>query len=168
MPSPTFHTNCPDDFHFALMGSHFAQNTITSPCSLPWLSSHKPLSGICTYTKHAQPHPKTPLFLAWTWKWVKWTTVWAKWTRTGHWVKCLKGGQNFSRSGQKKLFICLLCVWASLEEHVYYIFFVSKQEHIPQCSDFSSLSKIKAWYVSKACQSLLLCCTLGSCCCSCC
>ena len=25
--------------------------------------------------KSPQPHPKIPLFLAWTWKWAKWTTV---------------------------------------------------------------------------------------------
>ena len=52
---PTFSTN----FHFAQMGSHFTQNTTTYHCSL--LSHHKPLSGICTYTKHPQPHAKTPL-----------------------------------------------------------------------------------------------------------
>ena len=27
-------------------------------------SRHKPLLRICTYTKHPQPHPKTPVFLA--------------------------------------------------------------------------------------------------------
>ena len=51
---PTFGTNCPD-------GSHFAQNTTSNPCFL--LSRH-PLSGICMYTKHPQPQPKTPLLLA--------------------------------------------------------------------------------------------------------
>ena len=41
------------------MGSRFAQITTTNPCSL--LSSHKPLSGICTYTKkHPNPTPKHP------------------------------------------------------------------------------------------------------------
>ena len=59
---PTFHTNCPDGSHFAQMGPHFVQNTTTNPCSL--LSRHKHLVGICTYVKHPQPHPKTPLFLA--------------------------------------------------------------------------------------------------------
>ena len=53
----TFHTNCTDGSHFALMGFHFAQITTPNPCSL--LSSHTPLSGICTYTKYL----KTPLFL---------------------------------------------------------------------------------------------------------
>ena len=48
-----------------------------NPCSL--LSHHTFLSGICTYTKHPQLHPKTLLFLAWTWMWAKGTTVWAKW-----------------------------------------------------------------------------------------
>ena len=83
---PTFSTICPEGSHFAKMGSHFAQNT----------SHHKPLSGICTNKKYPQPHPKTPLFLAWFWKWAKWTTVWAKWTPSGQNVwKC-------SRSVQKK------------------------------------------------------------------
>ena len=75
---PTFR---PDGSHFAQMGSHFVQNTTTNPCSL--LSHHKPLGGICRYLKHPQLHPKTPHFLAWTWKWAKWTTVCAKWTPTG-------------------------------------------------------------------------------------
>ena len=94
-PLPTFHTNCPDGSHFTQMRSHFAQNTTPNPCSL--LSSCTPLSGICIYTKHPQHHPKTPLFLAWAWKWAKWTTVWAIWTPTGQFF--LKSGQNFSRSG---------------------------------------------------------------------
>ena len=51
---PTFLTNCANGSHFAQMGSHFAQNTTLNPCSL--LSCHTPLSGICTYTKHPQPH----------------------------------------------------------------------------------------------------------------
>ena len=56
-----------------------------NPCSV--LSHHTPLLGICKYTKHSQPHPKTLLFLAWTRKWSKWTTVWATWTSTWqyHW-----------------------------------------------------------------------------------
>ena len=44
------------------MGSHFAQNATPNPCSL--LSHHTSLSGIYMYTKHPQPHPKTPFFLA--------------------------------------------------------------------------------------------------------
>ena len=82
---------CPD-------GSHFAHNTTPNPCSL--LSSHTPLSWICTYTKHPKTHPKTLVFLAWTWKWAKWTTIWATWTQLANF---LKSGQNFSRSGQKKI-----------------------------------------------------------------
>ena len=96
---PTFSTNCLDGSYFAQMRwSSFAQNTTPISCSL--LSRHNPLSGICTYTKHPQPHPKTPFFLAWTWMWAKWATVWAIWTPTGQ--KCLKSGENFSRSGQKE------------------------------------------------------------------
>ena len=78
---PIFHTNSPDGSHFAQMGSLFAQNTIPHPCSL--FSNHTLLLGIYTYTEHPQPHPKTPLILAWTWKWVKWNTIWAIWTPTG-------------------------------------------------------------------------------------
>ena len=58
----TFQTNCPHGSHFAQMGSHFAQNSTTNPRSL--LSRHKSLLETCTFTKHHQPHPKTPLFLA--------------------------------------------------------------------------------------------------------
>ena len=50
---PTFGTNCPDGSHFAQMVYNFAQNTTLNPCSL--LSSHTPLSGICT-----QNTPKPP------------------------------------------------------------------------------------------------------------
>ena len=80
---PTFSTNCPDESHFAQIGSQFAQNTTPKPCFL--LSCHTLLSGICTYTEQPQTHLKIPLFLAWTWKWAKWTTVtdWAIWTPTG-------------------------------------------------------------------------------------
>ena len=102
---PTFCTNCPDGSHFAQMGSHFAQNTTTNACSL--LCRHKPLSGICTNTKHSQPYPKTPLFLAWTWKWTKWTAVWAKWTPSVQNV--WKVGKTFLEVGTKTLFIQ---IWA--------------------------------------------------------
>ena len=97
---PTFRTNCPHRSLFFQMGSHYAQNTTTNPCSL--LSRHKPLSGICMYTRHPQPHPKTPLFLAWTWKWAKCTTVWANWTPTGQifW----KVDKTFLEVGKKKWF----------------------------------------------------------------
>ena len=59
---PTFRTNCPDGSHFALMGSHCALNATPNPCSL--LNRHAPLSGIYTYTKHHQTHPKHPF--SWT------------------------------------------------------------------------------------------------------
>ena len=98
---PSFSTNCPGGSHFAQMGSHFqvAHNATTNPCSL--LSLHKPLyhDVICTYTNHPQTHPKTPLFLSWTWKWAKWTTVWAKWTPTGQNV--WKKGKTFLELGKK-------------------------------------------------------------------
>ena len=97
---PIFRTNCPDGSHFAQMESHFAQNTTTNPCSLP--SRHKSFSGICTYTKHPQPHPKTPLFLQ-----VRNLKVGKMNYHLGKMdpnrAKCLKSGQNFSRSGPKKI-----------------------------------------------------------------
>ena len=95
---PTFRTNCPHGSRFVQMGSNFAQNNTTSSCSL--LSHHQPLSKICTYTKHAQTHPKTPLFLSWTCQWAKWTTVHPSWGPF-----CLKSlsGQNIFRNEQKKI-----------------------------------------------------------------
>ena len=95
---PTFCTNCQDGSHFTQMGSHFAQNTTSSPCSLP--SRYKPLLGICTNIKHPQLHPKTPLFLAWTWKLANWTTVWANWTPSGQNV--WKVDKTFLEVGKKK------------------------------------------------------------------
>ena len=95
---PTFHTNCPDGSYFAQMGSYFAQNTTTNPCSL--LCRHTPFSRICTYSKHPKPHPKTTLFLAWTWKGAKWTTVWENWIPTGQNV--WKVGKKFLEVGKKK------------------------------------------------------------------
>ena len=65
------------------------------------LSRRTLLLGICTNTKHPQPHYKTPLFLAWTWKWAKWTNVWAKWDPSGQFVR--KMDKNLS--GQKNLLI---------------------------------------------------------------
>ena len=84
----------PDGSQFAQMGFHIASNV----CTLPFLGYR--------HTQKKPTHPKTPLFLAWTGKWAKWTTVWAKWDP--NWVICLKRGQNFSRSGQKNLFMWTL------------------------------------------------------------
>ena len=64
------------------------------------------LWGICTYTKHPKAHPKTPLFLAWTWKWAKWTTVWAIWIPTGQNVWTV--GKTFVEVGKTNLFIWLI------------------------------------------------------------
>ena len=75
---------------------HFAQKTTSNPCSL--LSSHTPLSGIRTYTKHSNPTPKH-LFPGLILKVGKLTTVWAK---------RLKSGQNISRSGQKNLLVFMI------------------------------------------------------------
>ena len=82
--------------HFAQFASHFAQNTKTNPCSL--LSHHKPLWGICTFTKFHQPHPKPP-FPGLKLKVGKMNYGLGK--MDPKWAKCLKSGQNLSRSGQK-------------------------------------------------------------------
>ena len=103
---PTFCTYCPDESHFAQMGSHFAQNTTPNSCSL--LSSHTPLSGICTYTKHLQTQPKTPLLLAWTWQWTKWTTVWAGQTGPPTGQNVWKVDKTFLEVGKKNLFMLFL------------------------------------------------------------
>ena len=69
------HSFCPDgvsfcpDYHYQPL--FFTQQPQT------------PFRDMYVHKKTPQPHPKTPLFLAWTWKWAKWTTVWAIWTPTG-------------------------------------------------------------------------------------
>ena len=71
---------------------HLQPLFFTHPSQIPF--------RVCTHTKHSQLHPKTPLFLAWTWKCAKGTTVWAKWTPTGQNV--WKMGRTFLEVGQKK------------------------------------------------------------------
>ena len=96
---PTFSTICPDGSYCAQMGSHFAQNTTTNPCS--FLSSHKPLSEICMNKKHPQPHPAPPKntsFLGLILKVGKMNNCLRKVDPI--WAKCLKSGQNCSRSAQ--------------------------------------------------------------------
>ena len=92
---PTFHTNCPDGSYFAQMGSHFAENTTTNPCSL--LSSHKPLQGICTYAKTPLTPPQNTPFPGLKLKVGKMNFCLSK--MDPNWAKCLRNGQNFSRSG---------------------------------------------------------------------
>ena len=95
---PTFHMHwqhCSDGSHLAQMGSYCAQNTTTNPCSL--LCRHKPLSGICTYTKHPKPTKKRPFF------WPKLESGQNNYSLgkvDPNWAKSLKSGQIFSRSGQ--------------------------------------------------------------------
>ena len=95
---PTFLTNCPDGSHSVQMGSHFAQNTTPSPCSL--LRRNTSLLGICMYTKDPNPTPKHP----YSWPELKKKTkVWATWTPTGQNV--WKVDKTFLEVGKKKLFI---------------------------------------------------------------
>ena len=56
---------------------------------------------------HHQAHPKTPLFLAWTWKWAKWTTVWEIQISTGQNV--WKVLHTFQTVGKKKLSVNTMC-----------------------------------------------------------
>ena len=88
-----------DGSHFAQMarGSSFAQKTTTSPCSL--LSSHKPLARIHTYTKHPQPHQKTPLFPGLNLKVGKMNYHLGNFEP--NWAKCLKVGKPFLEVGKK-------------------------------------------------------------------
>ena len=95
----TFRTNCPDWSHFAQLGSHFAQNTTTNLCSL--LSRHEPLSGI--YVHKTPPNPpqnSDAPFPGLNLKVGKMNYRLGK--MDPNWAKCLKSGQNVSRSGQKK------------------------------------------------------------------
>ena len=97
---PTFHTNCPDGSHFAQMGSHFAQDTTTNPCSL--LSRHTRLSRICTWTNTPKPTPKQPF------SWPELESGQNK-LQSGHFGpqlgKMFEKWANFSRSRPKKIFI---------------------------------------------------------------
>ena len=91
---------CPDGSQFTQMGSHFAQNTTSNPCSL--LSSQKPLSGT-----PPTPPPNTP-FPGLNLKVGKMNYCVSKMDPT--WAKCLKSGQNFLKVGKKNLFIRIICV----------------------------------------------------------
>ena len=66
---PRWVSICPD-------GVSFSPETTPNPCSL--LRRHTPFGDMYVH--------KTPLFLAWTWKWAKRTTIWAIWTPTGQTV----------------------------------------------------------------------------------
>ena len=78
------------------------------------------------YTKHLQPHPKTPLFLAWTWKWAKSTTIWAIWTSTGQNV--WKVGKTFLEVGKKKN------VHRTMVFNNIFLVYISRVEAIVPCS----------------------------------
>ena len=85
--------------HFIQMGGigvSFCPEYHAQPCSL--LSSHILLLGIGMHTKHLQPHSKTPIFFAWTSKWVKWTTIWAKWDPSWQFVQ--KADKTFPEVGK--------------------------------------------------------------------
>ena len=83
-----------------IMGSHFTQTTTTTPCCL--FSSHKPVLGRCTALyalEIPQNPPQNTQFLGLNLKVGKMNCRLGKMDPT--WGKCLKSGQNFSRSGQK-------------------------------------------------------------------
>ena len=87
---PTFRTNCPDE-------SHFAQKTTSNPCSL--LSRHKPLLGICTYTKHPKTPPQNTPFPCLKLKLGKRNYCLGK--MDPNWAKILKIGKTFLEMGKK-------------------------------------------------------------------
>ena len=93
---PTFSTYCPDGSHIAqmgLMGSHFAHNTTTNPCSL--FSIHRPLLGKTPPTPPQNtPFPGVNLKVG--------KINYRLGRMDPNSAKCLKSGQNVSRSGQKK------------------------------------------------------------------
>ena len=88
---PTFHTNCPNGSHFALMGSQFAQNTCDHHQPLFCQSRHKPLSGKCTYTKHPTTPPQNTPFPGLNLKVgkINWAKMFEKW------AKLFEKGANF-------------------------------------------------------------------------
>ena len=103
---PNSRTLCPFFLQIAQMGLIKSRWGLILPRTLP--PTPVPYStithpGICTYTKHPQPHPQKPLFQAWTWKWAKWTTIWATWTPIGQNVR--KVDKTFLEVCQKNLFI---------------------------------------------------------------
>ena len=68
--------------------------TVTWPLARTQTPSHSDRVTYCHNERH--------------WKWAKWTPIWAVGNPDPIWAKCLKSGQNFSRSGQKKIIHILL------------------------------------------------------------
>ena len=98
---PTFPTRYPDGSHFAQMGPHFDQNTTTNPLGLFFTQlSQSPFGDM--YAHKTPPNtPKTPHFPGLNLKVGKMNYCLGK--MDPHWAKCMKSGQNFSRSWQKKI-----------------------------------------------------------------
>ena len=96
------------------MGSHFAQNTTPNPYSL--LSRHTPLSAIVRTQNTPKPTPKHPF----SWPELESGQNELPSGQFGPQLgKCLKSGQNVSRSGQKHFIILFLKASSSIYlEHV--------------------------------------------------
>ena len=128
-----------------------------NPCS--WLSRHTPLFGICTYTKQPKHHPKTPLFLAWIWKWAKLTTVWATWTPTGQNVWNVD--KSFLEIGKKKKSVVSHAFSYLIEcnSHFYQAdtFFLPLPRAVPsQIMIVPNLNECVLWSSYEQCQIKLL------------
>ena len=89
--------NCPDGSHFAQMGSHFAQNTTTNPCSL-LSQSQTPFADMYIH-ETLQTSPQNTPFPGLKSKVCKMN--YSLFKMDPNWAKCLKSGPNLSRSGQK-------------------------------------------------------------------
>ena len=101
---PTSHTNFPDGSHFAQMGSHLPR--IPPPTPVLYSAVTNPFGDMYVHKKTPTPPQNTP-FPGLNLKVGKRNYSLGKMDPNR--AKCLKSGQNFSRSGQKKIIHTLGC-----------------------------------------------------------
>ena len=93
---PTFRTDCPDGSHFAQMGPR-----IPKPTPVLYSAVIHPFRGYVRTQNTPKPTPKHPF----SWPELESGQNERPSGQPGpNWAKCLKGGQNCSRKGQKILF----------------------------------------------------------------
>ena len=97
---PTFRTNCPDWSHFAQMGLILPR--IPPPTPVLYSAATKTFLGYVQTRNTPSPTPKHPFSLP---DFESGQNELLSGQNGPHLAKCLKSGQNFSRSGQKKIFI---------------------------------------------------------------